>query len=277
MILTESCILHRTRSETINRVHGAVDFFTICHFSDAFLHYTEFIQSQLNQSDRSELFLDHVDSNQQIMWVKWIYATWRHYWEVPCQMILTKWGFCFSFNLLPLTELINMEKCLTFFIILFSDKNFFFLRVELGFQPVEVVLNDDNAQKFVNESPPYKMLSAREFFFLSFYPSEISIAEVKLGVLILVHRTNQLPDDSSFHFRQDWNYSYGVILPQQTLISKEVEKMSPSQRNCFFEHERKLELFRVYSKQNCEHECQSFLFQERCDCVPFYFLRKLII
>jgi hypothetical protein len=86
------------------------DVFTICHSSDAFLHFIEFIQSQLNQSNQTELVFDYINSTLQTVWVKRIESSWRIYWEVPCQMILTKWGFCFSFNLLPLMELINMEK-----------------------------------------------------------------------------------------------------------------------------------------------------------------------
>lgn len=139
---------------------------------------------------------------------------------------------------------------------------------------MEVALGYQNAKKIVNESAPYKLLSVREFLNFWFDPTGISIAEVKLGVLFLIHRTNQLPDDSSFHFRQDVIYSFAEVLPQQTLISKELREMSPSHRNCFFEHERKLKLFKVYSKANCEHECKSFLFEDQCGCVPFYFLRE---
>jgi hypothetical protein len=39
-----------------------------------------------------------------------VQGDWRSKWNTPMQIILTKWGFCFSFNLMPLVELLRVEK-----------------------------------------------------------------------------------------------------------------------------------------------------------------------
>lgn len=148
-------------------------------------------------------------------------------------------------------------------------------RVALDYQQQEVVLSFPHTRALLNDSSLQSSVSKSDFFYHEFVPSEIHEAEVKLGVLFIVHQTNQLPSDSSPHFRQHLNFTKAVIFPQQTIISDKLMRMSPHRRNCFLEHERSLELFKVYSKHNCEHECQSFAFAEQCGCVPFYLLREL--
>lgn len=40
---------------------------------------------------------------------------------------------------------------------------------------------------------------------------------------------------------------------------EDLRSISPERRKCYFEDERKLKYFRVYTKKNCESECFSFL------------------
>lgn len=94
------------------------------------------------------------------------------------------------------------------------------------------------------------------------------------GFDFIIHATDELPSDSSNRFRQITQYTTIDIIPQQVLISDKLKHASFQQRNCYFKHEKPLEMFKVYSKSNCEHECQSFVFAEHCGCVPFYLLRS---
>uniref|UniRef100_A0A182SYF3 Pickpocket n=1 Tax=Anopheles maculatus TaxID=74869 RepID=A0A182SYF3_9DIPT len=44
---------------------------------------------------------------------------------------------------------------------------------------------------------------------------------------------------------------------------------TPERRQCFFNHERHLKYFKVYTQQNCELECTTNYTLHRCGCVKF--------
>lgn len=102
-------------------------------------------------------------------------------------------------------------------------------------------------------------------------PKFIEIEPVD-GLHLIVHPADELPSDSSSHFYQQFHHSVIDIFPQQTLISNELKEMSFQRRNCYLDREKQLKLFKVYTKQNCEHECQSFAFAKQCGCIPYYLL-----
>lgn len=52
----------------------------------------------MNKTSQTELFLMAVSSY------------WNFVWSTPFQMVLTKWGFCFSFNLMPLSQLLFLDR-----------------------------------------------------------------------------------------------------------------------------------------------------------------------
>jgi outer membrane receptor for Fe3+-dicitrate len=126
------------------------------------------------------------------------------------------------------------------------------------------------------EKPPLKILSKTEYLYVESLPlNEFQSLTAQIGFTCFVHRTNELPSDASARFYQHFNFTQVKIYPHQTLLSDGVTRMGIDRRNCYFEHERSLELFQVYSKQNCEHECQSFAFARQCGCVPFYLLSEI--
>jgi Amiloride-sensitive sodium channel len=128
------------------------------------------------------------------------------------------------------------------------------------------------------EKPPWNIMSIHEYLFMESWPFvEYQSVSAQIGFICFIHRTNELPSESSARFFQHLNFTEVFIHSQQTLISDEVRQMSIQRRNCYLEHEKTLELFQVYSKQNCEHECQSFAFARQCGCVPFYLLSELQI
>jgi Amiloride-sensitive sodium channel len=114
----------------------------------------------------------------------------------------------------------------------------------------------------------------RIYFYLRHWESESFIdVDARRGLHFIIHPTDELPSDSSFHFYQHKLHQTLIeIFPQKTIITEELMQMSPERRNCYFNNEKVLELFKVYSKHNCEHECQSLTIAEMCGCVPFYLL-----
>jgi hypothetical protein len=74
------------------------------------LHFSESLQSELSNLHQSDQFFEFLNVTQQKIFMATMWGGWRFQWKVPVQTILTKWGFCFSFNLMPLDELLKMES-----------------------------------------------------------------------------------------------------------------------------------------------------------------------
>jgi hypothetical protein len=77
--------------------------------SDAFLQLVNFLQRQHRY--RNSSLLDLLNSSDQIEWfTSSVTGLWKSKWSLPFQMILTRWGICFSFNLTPLPELLHLDR-----------------------------------------------------------------------------------------------------------------------------------------------------------------------
>ncbi|XP_054284345.1 pickpocket protein 11-like [Macrosteles quadrilineatus] len=56
-------------------------------------------------------------------------------------------------------------------------------------------------------------------------------------------------------------------------LAKDLEQYSPQQRGCYFTHERKLAMFKFYTKNNCEIECAIMFTINDCGCSPMLYPR----
>lgn len=52
--------------------------------------------------------------------------------------------------------------------------------------------------------------------------------------------------------------------------SPKIEKWTPKTRNCYFQHEKILKFFKIYTYQNCELECIANNTLHVCGCNAFY-------
>ena len=96
------------------------------------------------------------------------------------------------------------------------------------------------------------------------------------GWRMIVHKTDELPSSSDFHFFIIYNAYQDLIIKTELLLIDDVLKgWSPKRRGCFLPGEKKLIFFKKFTKKNCEHECLSFRILKVCKCVPFYVIRKL--
>lgn len=59
------------------------------------------------------------------------------------------------------------------------------------------------------------------------------------------------------------------IEPKVITASPDVRKYNPYLRRCYFNSERKLKFFKVYTRSNCEHECLADFVKKECGCVKF--------
>lgn len=73
----------------------------------------------------------------------------------------------------------------------------------------------------------------------------------------------------------DYGMSLDVLISVDAIKSDEnLRDIDLSKRNCYFEDERKLKFFKVYTKLNCERECRSLFTFDSCGCVPFFLVRN---
>jgi Amiloride-sensitive sodium channel len=249
---------------------------SVFEFSDILYNQTLSVIDQLNQTRQFEFLSETA------------FATLKYRWNAPLQVILTKWGFCYSFNLMPLSELLNLNKYESFL-----SKNdfglqvcrFFSCSVQLDFEPELVYFKKQFPYlKLLEQSFPFAFSSngITDRFYFSFHEwnnwsPHMYKSESWIGCQFIVHSNYELPSETSFINYHYFHYYYNTIVnifPKQILISDELRQMSVKRRRCYVENERKLELFKVYSKQNCEHECQSLALADRCGCVPFYLLSE---
>jgi acid-sensing ion channel, other len=53
-------------------------------------------------------------------------------------------------------------------------------------------------------------------------------------------------------------HSYQIVLePKITKSDESLQSIAPATRKCYFEGERKLKFFKIYTQSNCELECES--------------------
>jgi len=95
-----------------------------------------------------------------------------------------------------------------------------------------------------------------------------------------VHSPFEMPkgieDENSFNFF--YGQDLEVIITSEVIKSDEsLRKILPKERNCYFEGEKKLKMFKIYTRKNCEMECLAdfFLHDNDTQCVPYYVLRNV--
>lgn len=65
--------------------------------------------------------------------------------------------------------------------------------------------------------------------------------------------------------KQRIDYQITVKMP-----SDEMRKYPPRERGCYFQDERRLEYFYIYSENNCLFECITNSTIQMCECTAFY-------
>ncbi|KAI9565143.1 putative amiloride-sensitive sodium channel [Daphnia sinensis] len=93
------------------------------------------------------------------------------------------------------------------------------------------------------------------------------------GFKVLVHTSEEFPDvaDRGFVLGPGSETFVGVK-GITTFNTEEVAKdVTPHQRQCQVEGEKKLKYFPQYSRSACTIECATQLMQERCKCRPYFF------
>lgn len=92
-----------------------------------------------------------------------------------------------------------------------------------------------------------------------------------------LHSPFELPKAYDLNDYCDFDYQKVItvlIHPEVIYTDESLRSVSPEKRNCFFDGERELKFFKIYTKNNCEMECLSEITQRIVNCTNFYFVRN---
>lgn len=94
------------------------------------------------------------------------------------------------------------------------------------------------------------------------------------GFKVLLHNPSEYPQVAKKFIRVTLNRDVTIaIKPQIIKTDNELHEYTPDRRECFFDHERELKFFRVYSQGNCELECLTNFTEKICGCVRYFMPR----
>lgn len=90
------------------------------------------------------------------------------------------------------------------------------------------------------------------------------------GFKILLHTPGEIPRVSKQYFRVPLRQEVVVsVKPNMITTSSGLADYAPERRQCYFNDERQLKFFKVYTQSNCELECLANFTLAKCDCVKF--------
>ncbi|XP_039286248.1 pickpocket protein 28-like isoform X2 [Nilaparvata lugens] len=192
------------------------------------------------------------------------------------QQIVTFFGVCHTFNMLPLDQLYtesfyhnhykhqmnNITSGVPGLGVSWTPEtgykksaNFKSMEVEIPYRTTGVSLVHSLiifADIQENDFTPVCNQGTKGFFIIAHNPAELP------G---LPHQTSFIPSDRT------------SILKVKTTthkLDKRLVSWKPKERQCYLERERSLKFFRYYTEQNCRLECQTNFTLLLCGCVPFY-------
>lgn len=91
------------------------------------------------------------------------------------------------------------------------------------------------------------------------------------GYRLTLHTPGEIPRTSQQFYRIPFNTATLIsVKPSGMSTSDNLRSYSPIKRQCFFEGERNLKFFKMYTQSNCEIECITKNVLYICECVQFW-------
>lgn len=94
---------------------------------------------------------------------------------------------------------------------------------------------------------------------------------------VIVHSPVEPPHQThDYVYIELSKYLQIFIEPQINRTSENLRPYNPEVRQCYFNSERKLRFFQIYTQRNCELECMANVTKAKCGCAMFYMPREYI-
>uniref|UniRef100_A0A182FU38 Uncharacterized protein n=1 Tax=Anopheles albimanus TaxID=7167 RepID=A0A182FU38_ANOAL len=182
---------------------------------------------------------------------------------------ITNEGICFTFNSLSAGEMLRVDK-------LHSDYEYISEKRQAPLWSLENGYSENTDM----DTYPERVLGAGAraglYILLNLYQHDtdfICRGPVQ-GFKILLHPSSEFPQVSKQYYRVPLHQEVIIsVKPQMITTSDGLRDYTPEGRQCFFNHERYLRFFKVYTQQNCEMECNTNYTLHKCGCVKFSMMR----
>ncbi|KAG5674049.1 hypothetical protein PVAND_004038 [Polypedilum vanderplanki] len=190
-------------------------------------------------------FRTYINESRQFQWFISKYARWWEQNPLELAEIMTKNGINYVFNMIEASKLLKLKKITKDFNYSYGKEVNYPVKTSaglskgasIGFQSLKSAMPCTKAS-FVIHSP-YEFPTANE------------VVEI------------------------DPNLVYRILItPSIIKTDDDLRTLPVSFRKCYFEDERDLKFFKIYTQRNCEFECLSEAINKKCNCVPFYFIRS---
>lgn len=204
-------------------------------------------------------------------------ASWNEIYAGHFQEILTRWGLCYSFNLINKTKLFHeVSDDLTFI-------HEYFITLRTASELPVYEMDEENPLK--TRSPElgfHATLTDYDEsldFWADWAPEEAGRYKNPFHVLdgyrVMFHSSLELPNMNSVHHYTTARQALMFwIVPHMTKIDVSLKDLQPEERNCYLEQERSLKFFQIYTQNNCEQECLANYTLKLCGCVQFFMMRE---
>lgn len=209
-----------------------------------------------------EGFLENLMQLTQLKWFKnCVFGDLQERYKLLFSKVLTKHGFCFTFNMQQAESMLNLDK-----FVIVQNGNFYsvvvFSRVSPDFHyKSDIVINsivDDAVQS--NDSTPYKNMDSVILDFRRYScdknsywgrvdlqkvpdPSVTTYSQSNIfqpvgGILVMLHNPNEYPLNSGHTFWQiNWAVTFVSIEPKVFQIDDGLKAKSVEIRHCYLANE----------------------------------------
>lgn len=199
----------------------------------------------------------------------YLLCTWRNK-AVGCRAnfsrVITGVGVCYTFNNLDQSAIFREEN-------LHKDYRYFEKHRPMA---TEWSLETGYLENATWYSYPERVLRSGERGELGIL-MPFKIADVdslcqlnKQGMRIALHAPGDIPDLNDQYIRLNLNQQMRMIVtPNLITTSPNLDHYPVERRQCYFQEERHLRFFKIYSQANCEFECLTNYTLEMCGCVHY--------
>lgn len=86
---------------------------------------------------------------------------------------------------------------------------------------------------------------------------------------MVVHLPCEVPQFDKQYFRFPLEKSATLVIRPSRIATENLKSYDSATRQCYFEGEKKLQLFKKYTRSNCQLECLAEFTRRRCNCIHY--------